>query len=63
MIIGGDGTDNIQGGPGDDLIIGGSVALERSTHLFNYTDPRFQALAGEEMYETGIGGANAEGAR
>ena len=62
MIIGGDGTDNIQGGPGDNLIVGGSVALERTSHLFNYTDPRFQALSGEEMYETGINGTSPEGA-
>ena len=62
VIIGGDGTDNIQGGPGDNLIIGGSVALNRSSHLFNYTDPRFQALSGEEMYETSTGGTTAEGA-
>ncbi len=52
VIIGGDGNNAIQGGPGRNLIIGGSVLLDRTTHLFNYTNPRFQDLSGTAIYNT-----------
>ena len=52
VIVGGDGTNNIQGGPGRNLIIGGSVLLDRTTHLFNYTNPRFQDLIGTQIYNS-----------
>ncbi len=50
VLVGGDGNNNIQGGPGRNLIIAGSVALDRTSHLFNYTNPRFQDLIGTQMY-------------
>jgi hypothetical protein len=50
--VGGDGNNNIQGGPGRNLIIAGSVLLDRTTHLFNYTNPRFQNLSGTQAYNT-----------
>ena len=49
-MVGGDGNDSIQGGPGRNLIIAGSVLLDRTTHLFNYTNPRFQDLSGTLQY-------------
>ena len=67
VIIGGDGSNSIQGGPGRDLIIGGSVLLDRTTHLFNYTNPRFQDLIGTEEYQTtptdtsAFGGSQTDG--
>ncbi|HLZ94098.1 MAG TPA: hypothetical protein VKT20_02055 [Candidatus Dormibacteraeota bacterium] len=70
VLIGGDGNDNIQGGPGRNLIIGGSVQLYRgagnvsvdpNTHLFNYTNPRFQDLSGTLMYNTTPSNSSAFG--
>ncbi|HEY5224284.1 MAG TPA: hypothetical protein VIJ18_14705 [Microbacteriaceae bacterium] len=55
VIIGGDGNNDIQGGPGRNLIIAGSAALNRTTHLFNYTNARFQDLAGTQLYSTTAG--------
>src|SRR5258708_778274 len=52
VVVGGDGINNLQGGPGRNLIIGGSVLLDRTTHLFNYTNPRFQDLIGTQVYNS-----------
>ncbi len=62
VIIGGDGNDSIQGGPGRNLIIGGSVLLDRTTHLFNFTNPRFQDLGGTIEYNTTSTNTSAFGA-
>jgi hypothetical protein len=63
VIVGGDGTNNIQGGPGRDLIIGGSALLDRNnSHLYNYTNLRFQDLSGTQMYSNATGTAVPLGA-
>ena len=56
VIVGGDGINNIQGGPGRNLIVGGSVYLDRTTHLFNYTNLRFQDLTGTQIYSNATTG-------
>ena len=58
VIVGGDGINNIQGGPGRNLIIGGSALLDRNnSHLFNYTNLRFQDLTGTQLYNSTTGGS------
>ena len=68
LLVGGSGNDMIDGGPGDDLIFGDSVEL-RMRAVFapgtldvisvDVTNPRFQALIGTLLYDTGLGGTTA----
>ena len=52
MLIGGRGNDAIDGGGGMDLILGDDALLDRSSHLDNFSDPRFESLIGGQMYST-----------
>ena len=44
LLIGGPGNDAIDGGTERDLIFGDNVPLDRTTHLGNFTSPRFRTL-------------------
>ena len=52
ILLGGTGNDAIDGGAGMDLVFGDHASLDRTTHLNNFTDPRFQALQGTQIYST-----------
>ena len=54
VLIGGTGDDAIDGGTGRDLIFGDHVSLDRTTHLGNFTDPRFEDLSGTQLYSTDV---------
>ena len=57
IVIGGSLDDMLDGGTGRDLAFGDNVRLDRTgTRLGDYTNPRFRALAGEEIYATGLNG-------
>jgi VCBS repeat-containing protein len=52
IIIGGPRDDSLDGGAGKDLIFGNNVILDRTATLGNFTDPRFRALGGTQIYST-----------
>jgi Ca2+-binding RTX toxin-like protein len=54
VLIGGTGDDRIDGGAGRDLIFGDNVALDRSSTHGDYSNPRFRALGGTEVYGQGV---------
>src|SRR5262249_23546271 len=45
---------SIGGGNDKDLIFGHNVSLDRTTHLCNFTDPRFEALNGTQIYSSDL---------
>jgi hypothetical protein len=52
VLVGGVGDDRIDGESGRDLIFGDNVELDRrnSADFLNYINPRFQVLAGNQIY-------------
>jgi hypothetical protein len=55
ILIGSSGTDSIGGGNERDLIFGDNVSLDRTTHLGNFTNLRFEQLTGTLMYDPTTG--------
>ena len=54
ILIGGTGDDAIDGGTQRDLIFGDHVSLDRTTHLGDFTNPRFEDLSGTQLYSTAV---------
>jgi Ca2+-binding RTX toxin-like protein len=54
IVIGGTGDDAVDGGTGDDLVFGDNVSLDRTSTLNDFTNPRFRALSGTELYGRGV---------
>jgi Ca2+-binding RTX toxin-like protein len=54
IVIGGTGDDAVDGGTGDDLVFGDNVALDRTSTLGDFTNPRFRLLSGTELYGRGV---------
>ncbi|HSG95209.1 MAG TPA: calcium-binding protein, partial [Afifellaceae bacterium] len=54
ILIGGTGDDRIDGGAGRDLIFGDNVSLDRSASHGDYSNPRFRALTGTQVYGQGF---------
>ena len=54
ILIGGTGDDAIDGGTQRDLIFGDHVSLDRTTHLNNFKNPRFEDLSGTQLYSTAV---------
>src|SRR5262249_50109640 len=52
VLIGGPGNDAIDGGAGRDLVFGDNVTLDRTGHLGNFTNLRFETLQGTQIYST-----------
>jgi len=59
ILVGGAANDMIDGGAGDDLVFGDAVQLYRrdvNPYLVgDITNPRFQTLAGTQLYSTSLG--------
>jgi Ca2+-binding RTX toxin-like protein len=54
VLIGGTGSDRIDGGTEEDLIFGDNVSLDRSLTFGDYRSPRFRVLSGTEIYSTAL---------
>jgi hypothetical protein len=50
VLIGGSGSDSIDGGAGRALIFADNASLDRTNHLNNFTGPRWQDLQGTQIY-------------
>jgi Ca2+-binding RTX toxin-like protein len=53
IVFGGSGSDVIDGGAGRDLIFGDNAELDRRETQGDFVNPRFRALTGKEIYDTG----------